>query len=178
MKAHGELTAEMGERLERDLKPKEYDVLYDHGPSEDNVGKIVSGFGDQYDRESELSQLDIAVVKKNPDRTVVLMEIEETNDRPKTYLGDVFGVLMGDHIRFGGGRNLSVDERTTLLVVGISKVDHKRRNEHILGQVNMDESGLSTANSKIGKVVIRTFIDEHELFESLLSMLDSTFKGE
>jgi hypothetical protein len=59
---------------------------------------------DKYGWKAELSQLDIAIVEKNSDKVLALIEIEETNDNPKTFMGDLFGVFLGDHIRFQGER--------------------------------------------------------------------------
>src|SRR3990172_5294661 len=116
--AQGELTPNAAERLSGYCDAKGYDVLYDHGPKKANVGTIVSWFGEQYNREAELSQVDIAVVEKSSHKAIALIEIEETSDSPKTILGDVFGVLLGEHIWFGGKQELSVDEHTTLIVIG------------------------------------------------------------
>ena len=93
---HGEITAQIGSRL----KYEGYDIFYDHGTSGKYVGKIVSTLKKAYGREDELSQLDIAIVKEDSDEIAILVEIEETSDRPKTLLGDIFGVLLGEHIFF------------------------------------------------------------------------------
>ena len=63
-----------------------YDVFYDHGdPANENVGKIAVWYGDDEkpERDTELSQLDIAIVKKGTNKAIVLVEVEETSDRPK-----------------------------------------------------------------------------------------------
>jgi len=39
-------------------------VLYDIVFAKENIGKIVSWYGDKYGREAELSQLDIALLKR------------------------------------------------------------------------------------------------------------------
>ena len=85
-KSHGQLTAEIG----NSLKFERYDVLYDHGISSTSVGRIVSYFSDKNERGTQLSYLDIAIVKKNTDQAVALIEIEETANRPKTIIGDIF----------------------------------------------------------------------------------------
>ncbi len=173
MSIHGEITAEIGKNLKFDG----YDIFYDHGASSKNVGKIVSALVKNYEREDELSQLDIAIVEQNSDKVVVLVEIEETSDRPKTFLGDIFGILFGEHIFFKG-KALKVGDFTTLIVVGVSKTNHKERNQHIQDQVNKVKASLDTLNSKIGKVVIKTYVNEEELSAQLPSVLDKAFKGE
>jgi hypothetical protein len=57
MTANGELTA----RLARTLSFEGCEVFYDHDPSSDHVGRIVSYIGENA-RSVQLSQLDIAVV--------------------------------------------------------------------------------------------------------------------
>lgn len=176
-KSHGQITVKAAATL-LGYYEKRYDVFYDHDSTKVIVGKIVSWFGDKYNRESELSQLDIAIIEKGSDKALALIEIEETNDTPKTFMGDVLGVLLGDHISFRGERKFSVGEYTTLIVLGKSKVMHKKRNEYLREQGMKIKSSLSTANSAIGNIVIDTFADEKGLYALLSSVLDSAFKGE
>jgi hypothetical protein len=146
-------------------------VLYDHSSTKDHVGKIVSQFGDKRGRDVELSQLDIAIVEKNSSKVFALIEIEEANDNPKTLMGDLFGVLLGDHISFRGERELEVGGHTTLIVLGKSTVPHKKRNEYLSEQGMNIKSGLSTGNSVIGNIVIDTFADERGLHALLSTIL-------
>ena len=55
-KSHGQITVKTAETL-LGYYEKRYDVFYDHDSTKEIVGKIVSWFGDKYNRESELSQL-------------------------------------------------------------------------------------------------------------------------
>lgn len=176
-KLHGQMTVRAAETLFGYYDVKGYDVLYDHSSTKVNVGKIVSWFGDKYGRESELSQIDIAIVEKGSDKVLALMEIEETNDAPKTFMGDLLGVFLGDHISFRGERELLVGEHTTLIVLGKSKVMHNKRNEYLREQGMKIKSNLSSANSAIGNIVIDTFADERGLYALLSSVLDSALKG-
>lgn len=177
-KSHGRMAVKAAETLFGYYQTKGYDVLYDHSSTKENVGKIVSWFGDRHVRETELSQLDIAIIEKGSDKALALIEIEETNDDPKTYMGDLFGVLLGDHISFREDRNLSVGQYTTLIVLGKSKVMHKKRNEYLRDKVMNVKSSLSTANSVIGNMIIDTFADEKGLYALLSSVLDGALKGE
>jgi len=172
------MTVKAAETLFGYYEAKGYAVLYDHDSTKENVGKIVSWFGDKYGRESELSQLDIAIIEKGSDKAFALIEIEETNDTPKTLMGDVLGVLLGDHISFRGERKFSMGKHTTLIVLGKSKVMHKKRNEYLREKGMKIKSSLSTANSAIGSIVIDTFTDEKGLYALLSSVLDSVLKGE
>ena len=180
VKSHGKLTVETAKHLQDFLKGKGYDVLFDHGDSSNkNVGTIVSWYGDEKkpERETELSQLDLAIVEPSSNKVIALIEIEETNDRPKTLLGDVFCTLVGDQINFRE-KSLSVGRWTTLMIVGFSKEPHVKRNQHILAKVERIKPALSSKNSSIGKVIIKTFSDEAKLPALLLYELDKVFKGE
>jgi hypothetical protein len=173
VKSHGQLTAEIADRLFQDLKERGYDVLYDHGDSSnENVGKIVSWYGDEEKckRETELSQLDIAIVKQS-NKVIALIEIEETNDRPKTLMGDAFCTLMGDHISFRG-KPLQVDSGTTLIVMSKSSVFSPERIAFLNRKVEIMRSALDTANASIGEVVIGTFCDRSELERKLKEQID------
>ena len=171
MRKDGELTALIG----KNLTFEGYDVIYDHGVPGDNVGELVSTIKQPYKREDELSQLDIAIVEKSPDRkyrAIVLVEIEETSDRPKTIMGDIFGFLFGEHIFFKR-QELQVGEFTTLIVAVISKTEQMNRNEYILDRIKRVKSCLGTQNAQIGNVVIEKYTSERELSEKLPSKLKS-----
>jgi hypothetical protein len=176
----GELTAWIAEKISADWEDRGYDVLHDHGKKGDNinVGKIVSWFGDEYNRETELSQLDIAIAEKGSGKIFALIEIEETTDNPKTLIGDSVGALIGERIMFAGKRELSVDKNTILIVLGQSKIRHQVRNNHIQDRVMEMKSNLSTANSEIGRVIIDSFADADDLDALLPSVLDRAFKGD
>jgi len=176
MKSHGELTANMAQKISQDWEERGYKVLYDHGPSNENVGKIVSAIKKEYRKEDELSQLDIAIVKQGSNQVAALVEIEETTDKPKTFFGDIFGVLFGEYICFKR-RELHVGDFTTLILVGINKTNHKGRNEIILEKVNRVKNSMGTQNARIKKVVIKTYSDERELLEKLPLLLDKALKG-
>ncbi len=170
-KSHGQIKVKVAETLCGYYEAKGYGVFYDDNSTKENVGKIVSWFGDKYSRESELSQLDIAIVEKGSDKALALIEIEEINDTPKAFMGDLVGVFLGDHISFRGERHFALGEYTTLIVLGKSKVMHKKRNEYLLEQGMKIKSSLSTANTVIGKLVIDTFTDEKGLYALLSSVL-------
>ena len=165
-KSHGQLTAEIGKSMEFEG----YDVLYDHGISSKTVGKIVSYFSDKNERGTQLSYLDIAIVKKNTNQAVALIEIEETANRPKTIIGDIFAFLIGERVVFQG-KELEVGNSTALMVLGYSKLQHPKHNQYILEKVEKAKSALGTNNSRIGKIVIETYSDKNQLSALLLSLL-------
>ncbi len=171
-KSHGQLTAEIG----NSLKFENCDVFYDHGVSGKSVGKIVSYFSDKMERGSQLSYLDIAIVRKNTNEAIALIEIEETANRPKTIIADIFAFLMGEKVAFQG-RELEVGNKTILIVLGFSKVPHLKHNQYILEKVEKARSALDTKNSKIRKVLIETYSDKDNLHTLLQSLLDQAIKG-
>lgn len=173
LKPHGELTAEIG----KSLKFEDYDVYYDHGTSSENVGRIISYFGSKNAQGTQLSYLDIAIVEKNSNKVFALIEIEETSDKPKTLLGDIFGVLLGEHITFQG-KSLDVGEWTTLIIFGFANMLHHERRQYILEKVEKIKAAMDSGNSKIGQVVIEDFSDGKSLLESIPAMLDKLLRGE
>jgi hypothetical protein len=172
-KSHGQLTAEIGKSLEIEG----YDVFYDHGLSGKTVGRIVSYFSDKNERGTQLSYLDIAIVKKNTTQAVALIEIEEKANRPKTIIGDIFAFLMGERVVFQG-KELEVGNSTTLIILGFSNLQHLKHNQYILEKVKKAKSVLRTKNCEIGEVVIETYSDKDKLHTLILSLLDKAFKGE
>jgi len=174
VKSRGQLTAEIADHLFQDLKERGYDVLYDHGDSSnENVGEIVSWYGNakECSRETELSQLDIAIVERSSNKAIALIEIEETSNSPKTLLGEVFCILMGNHISFRG-KPLQVDSGTTLIVMSKSSVSSPERITFLNRKVEIMRSALDTANALIGEVVIETFCVKSELERKLKRQID------
>ena len=185
IKMSGELTAKIAEKIKDDWEKRGYVVFYDHGKKKENnnVGKIVvwCGDGEKTEWNTELSQLDIAIVEKtanNGYKAIVLIEVEETSDRPKTLLGDIFGMLFGDHVGFGE-INFEIGDYTTLVVAGISKSKegHALRNDHIEEVANQVRSSVGTPNSKIGKVVVKVYKDEDEIQKLLPKDLEGVVRG-
>jgi hypothetical protein len=165
---HGLLTAAMANMLSRDLNNQPLDVLYDHGQKElglnDRVGKLASWFDSKYKLESRLSFIDIAVVLRSSQQALVLIEIEETTDKPKVVLGDVMAILMGKGMKFQGKRDLLVGRWTTLIVLAYNQAGaHRRRVAFLEDQVNHLKSKLATSNASIGRIVIDTFRNELDL---------------
>ncbi|MGE5375457.1 MAG: hypothetical protein ACM3XO_10400, partial [Bacteroidota bacterium] len=91
--------------------------------------------------------------------------------------GDLFGVLLGDHVSFRGERELAVGGHTSLIVLGKSTVTHKKRNEFLREQGMKIKSSLSTGNSVIGNIVIDTFADERGLYALLSTVLGKALRS-
>ena len=173
--AHGKFTAEIA----RSLKIDGFKVYYDHDVASENVGKIVSAISEKYGRGDELSQLDIAIVEEKSNNAIALVEIEETNDRPKTLLGDIFGVLFGNYVGFKGKKRirkkLNIGRSTTLILVGVSKTDHVTRNKYI--QEKIKQMRISALNAEIGDVLIKTYRSADDLLAEFPSLLKQVVRG-
>jgi len=178
MTPHGELTEKLAETISPYWNDHGFSVFHDHGrdPYRENVGKIVSTLNKDYHNGDELSQLDIAIVKKDSNKIFILVEIEETTGKPKTFLGDIFGVLFGEHIFFKR-KELFIEDITTLIVVGVNKTDHPARNKSIQDQVKKAKTNLTTRNARIGEVMVETYENKAVLTEQLPLLLESLFKG-
>jgi len=177
---HGALTAEVARYLTEHLEPHCFDVLYDHGEISDDsvsqVGRIASWFGTEYKSVALLAFLDIAIVSKNTGEVVVLIEIEETTDKPKVLLGDVLATLLGDRITFQGKRDLDVGYWTTLLVLAkTGKRQHDDRIIYLEDKLNQLKSSLSTNNATISRIVLRPFRNVTELQDALLKLVESEY---
>ena len=173
---HGQLTARMAHEVGPFWEELGCYILYDHDPS---GGKIVSWFGKSpYGRNTQLSHIDIAIIEKNSERVLALIEIEETTDKPKTLLGDVFGVLMGDGVSYGNEHPLIVDDHTALFVFGFvtetSRFSHEGRILHLADRVNRINFSEKAGNCLIKTIKIKAFSSDRELIENLTTGIVSS----
>jgi len=173
---HGQLTAKVAEAIRSKYFDQGYEVYYDHGEA-DNVfvGTIAVSIEEKLSRENEISQLDIAVVEQESKHIIALIEIEETSDKPKTLIGDVFAVLMGKSIQLPRGKKGEVGDWTTLLVVGKGK-GHEERYEYILKMANKAKDVFGKGTSSIGNIVIDTFARDDELEPVLMRQIEEAIK--
>lgn len=149
------------------------DVFHDHGHPAKHVGKIYSWFGDAKAprRDTELGQLDIAIVERSTGRALALIEIEETNDNPKKVIGDVFGVLLGDKVTFKG-TDFHVGPWTTLIVLGKGPVGRRERNGLITGAAQTAQAGMQSRNHAVGEIVVESIADMAELPARLRELVE------
>jgi hypothetical protein len=166
-KPDGQLTAEVAERLAAYYGKKGYKVIHDHGPKKEDVGHIVSWLGEVEKRAEELSQLDIAIIKRDPGDLYALIEIEEERASPKKLLGDVFATLLCDHVSFEK-ETLSVDEQIILIVMAKGNESDKEGIEFLNRKVESVRSALGGSNLKFGKVLIGLFHEKDDLERRLL----------
>jgi hypothetical protein len=176
----GDLTARVAATLFQEVESKGYYVFSDHSPSKKNVGRITSWYSNLYGLETRLSLIDFAIVdaKQEPNLALALVEIEETNDRPKNFLADAMSILLGDHINFGEDHPLKVGEWTTLIIMGRGPTSHQERNCYLRQKVINLQHHLGTGNASIGQIFIENYSIESELIQILRKRLNPLFKPE
>jgi len=180
----GPLTSEIAGSITREMNEKGYDVYFDHGIAGEFIGTIpvsIEKDTEMLAREEEISQLDIAIVKRNANEGIALVEIEETTDNPKKLIGDIFAVLMGNSIYLPGGekvdrKKVDVGKWTTLIII-VKGAGHEERNEYILKMVDDAKSALKTVNAGIGHIVIKSFSAKDDLKETLLEQIEEAIQS-
>jgi hypothetical protein len=172
MTQHGKLTAAVATSITPDMNKRGFDVYYDHDEAGEFVGAIAVALGKELRRESQLSQLDIAVVERHTKRAIALIEVEESPDTPKTLIGDIFAVLMGSSVHLPGRKTTVEVGRWTTLIILARGAAHDRRIEQIEGLTNRVKSAFGTGNSEIGTIVIGAFANDKELETNLRTRLD------
>ncbi|MCC7362253.1 MAG: hypothetical protein IT317_22415 [Anaerolineales bacterium] len=120
-----------------------------------------------------LADLDIAIVERASDHALVLVEVEETTDRAKVLIGDVFTALLGSGVSHLG-RQLYVGAWTTLAVVArLRRAARADRLPFIEEQVMALKAKLTTPNAVIGRVLVRGYGTDAELEAVLLDIVQS-----
>lgn len=120
---HGQRTRQIAERLRENLRsdPVRYSdvqLFYDHGDSSNaEVCQPTSYMGRRYGADGTLSGLDIVLVHKG--RVFLLVEVEESQVRPKTILGDVFGVVLAERVSIRG-RSYPIGDATMIVAITVS----------------------------------------------------------
>ena len=122
-------------------------------------------FGSVYRRDAWLALLDIAVVSRDSENALVLVEIEVAIATPEKLMADVLTTLIGDHVTFQSKRELKVGSRTRLVVLSKARKTEARsiRLELLQERLNQIRGQLSTANASIGRVAMDTFQNESDL---------------
>jgi hypothetical protein len=175
MNAHGQLTADLAQSIREEMSNRGFDVYCGHGKAGTFTGQIVSSTEEMYKRGDELGHLDIAIVKKETNDAVALIEIEETNDKPKTVFSDVFGTLMGNFITLPHKGKSTVGNQTTLIILCKGE-KHEDRIRHIEEKARMTRSALGTGNSEIGNIVIRPFASKAQLKKRLIKQINKAIQ--
>lgn len=125
----------------------------------------MSWFGSVYRRDAWLAFLDIAVVSRDSEKALVLVEIEEAIATPEKLMADVLTTLIADHVTFQSKRELKVGSWTRLVVLSKARKTEARsiRLELLQERLNQIRGQLSTANASIGWVAMDTFQNESDL---------------
>ena len=108
-----------------DANPERFngiEIFYHHGESsKPEVCEPTAYMGRRYGDDAKLGVVDIVVTKG---RNVILgIEIEESTFRPKTVLGDVFGIALADRIRI---KNKPYSVKNATIIVAVT-IDGKER---------------------------------------------------
>ena len=159
---HGQRTREIAEKLQENLhadrkRYSEVQLFYDHGDSSKaEVCQPTSYMGRCYGSNATLSGLDIILVHKG--KVFLLVEVEESEVRPKTILGDVFGVVVADRVSIRG-RSLPISNATMIVAVTVSghgrRAEKYVRLERRLGR-HLEALRRTTSRSKVAKIRIVT----------------------
>lgn len=119
-KKHGINTRSIAEELKKqlDVDKTRYagiNLFYDHGDSsKPEVCQPTTYVGNRYGSDATLSSVDIVVTKEK--NVFIAVEIEESQIRPKTILGDIFSVVLSDKIRIKG-RTYSIKNATVIIAI-------------------------------------------------------------
>jgi hypothetical protein len=117
---HGKRTRQIAERLEERLRadPVRYSgvqIFYDHGDSsKTEVCQPTSYIGRKYGADATLSGLDIVLVCKG--KVFLLVEVEESQVRPKTILGDIFSVVLSERVRIKA-KSYPIEDATMIVAM-------------------------------------------------------------
>ena len=93
-------------------------VFYDHGGHSSQ--RIYSWFGTIYNAPhaaQHLSWIDIIVAEPKSGKIHKIIEIEDSTAKPKTVIGDVFAVLLGDGLAFAGRSDWQVGDWSSLIIL-------------------------------------------------------------
>lgn len=171
----GALTSAAAKFLADELNESGFDVYCGHGVKGPFTGKIVSSLTENYKRGDELAHLDIAIVNQATYEVVALVEVEETTDKPKTLLSDLFGTLMGNFISLPNGRKPIVGAHTTLIILAKGR-NHEDRNKQICQIAMKAKSALGTGNAEIGNIVIESFATFGKLKKVLMDKVEEAIR--
>jgi hypothetical protein len=175
MSTHGQGTSAVAQAITPKLNERGYDVYYDHGKKGDFVGKIAISIDEKLSRENEISQLDIAIIKRGTNKIIALVEIEETTDNPKKLIGDIYTVLMGRSIHLPGRKIVELGKKPTLIIIGMG-TRHDERNKYIVEKANIARSRLGTEISKIGNIVIESVTEKEHLEKILMEQIEEAIR--
>ena len=139
IKQQGINTRAIGETLKVkiDNNPEKFSgvkIFYDHGNSTNaEVCQPTSYMGRRYGADATLSAIDIVINEGN--RVILAVEIEEGKVRPKTIIGDIFGIVLCDRVRIQG-KPYVINDTTIIVAIaqdskGKQAEKYKRLERHL-----------------------------------------------
>ena len=151
----------------------ELQVFYDHG--DHSSQRIYSWFGTTYTTpytDQHLSWIDIIVAEPKLGKIHKIIEIEDSTAKPKTIIGDMMAVLLGDGIALASRSDWQMGNWTTLTTLAYvsrsnAQIKYQTRLDHIKKQIESFQSCLKTRNAKIGHIILESFKDIGELQNKL-----------
>jgi len=93
----GKYTGEIGFDLYERYRDTDYEIYYHHGKKSPNCYKPTPFF-DECSDASKLGYVDIVVIDKIKKKAILVCEIEETSNAPKTIIGDFMNIVLSDQI--------------------------------------------------------------------------------
>jgi len=171
----------MARMLSKAFKNRGAEVLFDHGRKgadpADQLGRIVTWLGHRNRSDAMLAELDIAVIMHDSGKVCALIEVEETTDKPKVLLGDVFATLLGDRVTFQGKRNLLIGPWTTLIVMVCDRRQtHRSKMAFLQQEVDHIRPAISRPNATIGCVVLASFSEAADLEVKLIQEVEQAIQ--
>ena len=170
MPAGHQFTVPTAQYLLQELGGKPFQVIFDHGSAETS-SQIISWFGPAYVpplRPKQLAQLDIAVIHRETNQAITLVEIEDSSNNPKTLLSDLLALLLGSGVTVKGGQAILLGSWTTFIVLAKveeqqTQSEYRERIQFLDRQINQIHKALQTPNAAVGQITLDTFISQTDL---------------
>lgn len=155
------IAEQLSARLAKSDDFKGIKIYYDHGESGyASVCQPTSYMGRRYGPDATLSGIDIILVRNG--KAFLAVEVEESYVRPKTVLGDVFGIALANRVRIQG-RTYPIHEALLMVAVvvgssGRRREKYKRLERHIGSYIRALQT--SSPRTNITKVRVITTSQE------------------
>ena len=150
------IAEQLSARLSKSDDFKGIKVYYDHGESgHASVCQPTSYMGRRYGSDATLSGIDIILVRNG--KAFLAVEVEESYVRPKTVLGDVFGIALANRVRIQG-RTYPIHEALLMVAVvvgssGRRREKYKRLERHIGRYIRALQTSSPRTNIKKVRVI-------------------------
>jgi hypothetical protein len=177
----GDITSHIATYLSKELSDCNFDIYCAHKNKKvdqtTKFGKIKSQLLTNNISDMDLAELDIAIVDKSKKHLLVLIEIEETTNKPKVLFGDAFATLFGEMIYISGNRPFKIDNQAIMIIM----VHNKKGNEEdsrinfINREVNKLKSNINTTNARLDQIIFDCYIDEKELISKIRENINHQF---